>query len=76
MNAGYFLIQLSSEANKGSVYEQIASSLRSDADGVQQIAFIGCINPLDPRVETKEGGEGYACGGGGRDWEGENWCDG
>ena len=36
------------------MYKQIASSLRNDADGVAQKAFIGVINPLNPRVETAE----------------------
>ena len=52
MNAGYFLIPLASEANKKSVYQQIAKSLRSNADGISQVAFIGCIDPLNPKVET------------------------
>ena len=54
MNAGYFLIQLASEADKTSVYKQIAQSLRSDANGVSQKAFIGVIDPLNPKVETPE----------------------
>ena len=54
MNAGYFLIQLASETDKKTVYQQIANSLRSDADGVSQVAFIGCTKPLNPKVETPE----------------------
>ena len=54
INAGYFLIQLASEADPTVVYKQIASSLRNDADGVAQKAFIGVIDPLNPRVETAE----------------------
>lgn len=54
INAGYFLIQLSSEADKEDVYRQIGKRIRSDAHGVKQVAFIGVTNPLDPRVETPE----------------------
>ncbi|MCJ1353805.1 MAG: hypothetical protein MMC33_003792 [Icmadophila ericetorum] len=54
MNAGYFLIQLASESDKTSVYKQIAQALRSDANGVSQKAFIGVIDPLNPKVETPE----------------------
>lgn len=54
MNAGYFLIQLASEKDKTSVYKQIGESIRRDADGVKQVAFIGFTNPLNPEVETAE----------------------
>ena len=54
MNAGYFLIQLASEAHAASVYEQIGKSIRRDANGVRQVAFIGAIDPLNPKVETPE----------------------
>ncbi|KIM91533.1 hypothetical protein PILCRDRAFT_132352 [Piloderma croceum F 1598] len=54
MNAGYFLIQLASEQNKEKVYKEIGETIRKDAKGVKQVAFIGVINPLDPTVETPE----------------------
>jgi methionine synthase II (cobalamin-independent) len=54
MNAGYFLIQLASEKDKERVYRLIGEHMRKDANGVAQVAFIGVINPLDPRVETPE----------------------
>lgn len=54
MNAGYFLIQLASEQDKERVYRLIGENLRDDAKGVAQVAFIGVINPQDPRVETPE----------------------
>jgi methionine synthase II (cobalamin-independent) len=54
INAGYFLLQLASERNKEQVYKDIAASLRSDANGVKQVAFIGVTNPLNPRVESPE----------------------
>jgi methionine synthase II (cobalamin-independent) len=54
MNAGYFLIQLASERDKDPVYRMIGECLRDDADGVPQLAYIGVINPLNPRVESPE----------------------
>jgi methionine synthase II (cobalamin-independent) len=52
MNAGYFLIQLASERDKDPVYAMIGQCLRDDANGVAQMAYIGVINPLNPRVES------------------------
>ncbi|KAI9802342.1 MAG: hypothetical protein M1833_001848 [Piccolia ochrophora] len=54
MNAGYFLIQLASEKDKEKVYKEIGNNIRKDANGVKQLAFVGVVNPLDPRVETPE----------------------
>jgi methionine synthase II (cobalamin-independent) len=54
INAGYFLIQLASEKDKEKVYREIGQTIRRDAEGVKQVAFIGVVNPLDPRVETPE----------------------
>ena len=54
MNAGYFLMQLASESDKDHVYRLIGEHSRDDANGVPQMAFVGVINPLDPRVETAE----------------------
>jgi methionine synthase II (cobalamin-independent) len=54
MNAGYFLIQLSSEKDKESVYKLLGQYSRADANGVAQVCFIGVTNPQDPRVETPQ----------------------
>jgi len=54
MNAGYFLIQLASERDKDRVYKLIGEHLRGDANGVAQVAYVGVINPLNPRVESPE----------------------
>ena len=54
INAGYFLIQLASERDKDPVYQHIGQNLRDDANGVAQTAYIGVINPLNPRVESPE----------------------
>jgi methionine synthase II (cobalamin-independent) len=52
MNASYFLIQLASERDKDKVYKLIGENLREDANGVTQMAYVGVINPLNPRVES------------------------
>ena len=54
INAGYFLIQLASERDKDRVYQLIGENLRDDANGVTQMAYVGVINPLNPRVESPE----------------------
>jgi len=54
INVGYFLIQLASERDKDRVYQLIGENLRTDANGVAQLAYIGVINPLNPRVESPE----------------------
>jgi methionine synthase II (cobalamin-independent) len=54
MNAGYFLMQLSSERDKERVYRLIGEHSRADAEGVPQVCFIGVINPQNPRVETAQ----------------------
>jgi len=54
INAGYFLIQLASERDKDRVYQLIGENLRDDANGVAQMAYVGVINPLNPRVESPE----------------------
>jgi methionine synthase II (cobalamin-independent) len=54
MNAGYFLMQLSSEKDKERIYKLVGKHSRSDAKGVPQVCFIGVINPQNPRVETAE----------------------
>ena len=54
LNAGYFLIQLASERDRDRVYKIIGENLRSDADGVQQIAHIGVTVTQSPRAESRE----------------------
>lgn len=54
LNAGYFLIQLASERDKDRVYRIIGDSIRGDANGVTQMAYIGVINPLNPRIESPD----------------------
>jgi len=52
INAGYFLIQLASERDKDPVYASIGKHLQDDADGVAPMAYVGVINPGNPRVES------------------------
>ncbi|MGE0299047.1 5-methyltetrahydropteroyltriglutamate--homocysteine methyltransferase [Pseudonocardia sp.] len=54
IDAGYFLIQLKSEREKDPVYETIGRNLRDDASGVAQMAYLGVINPQNPRVEQPQ----------------------
>jgi methionine synthase II (cobalamin-independent) len=54
INAGYFLIQLASERDKEKVYKDIGDNIRQDAHGIPQMAYIGVINPLNPRVESTQ----------------------
>ncbi len=54
IDAGYFLIQLSSERDRDPVLESIGKHLRADAGGVTQMAYLGVTNPLNPRVESPQ----------------------
>ncbi|MBA2522549.1 MAG: hypothetical protein H0V25_04370 [Solirubrobacterales bacterium] len=49
INAGYFLIQCSSEEDREKVYRLCGANSREN-----QTCFIGVINPLSPEVETPE----------------------
>jgi methionine synthase II (cobalamin-independent) len=54
INAGYFLIQMKSEREKDPVLETIGKNLRSDADGVTQMAYLGVCNVSSPRAESPQ----------------------
>ncbi|MQA81235.1 MAG: hypothetical protein GEV10_22580 [Streptosporangiales bacterium] len=54
MNAGYFLMQLSSERDRERVYKIVGENIRSDANGIPQFAYVGVCNPLNPRVESPD----------------------
>jgi methionine synthase II (cobalamin-independent) len=54
IDAGYFLIQFSSERDRDPVLESIGRHLRPDAGGVAQMAYLGVTNPLNPRVESPQ----------------------
>ncbi len=54
INAGYFLMQLSSERDKDPVYKLIGEHSREDANGVPQMCYVGVTNPQNPRVESAQ----------------------
>ncbi|MCJ1335848.1 hypothetical protein MMC09_001122 [Bachmanniomyces sp. S44760] len=54
INAGYFLIQCASETSKENIYKQIGQTIRADADGVKQVAFVGVNDPLVPEIDSVE----------------------
>jgi methionine synthase II (cobalamin-independent) len=54
LNAGYFLIQASGEADPERVYQLIGKYARNEANGVRQMYFIGVINPTNPKLETPQ----------------------
>jgi methionine synthase II (cobalamin-independent) len=54
LNAGYFLIQFSSERDKDPVLELIGKESRDDANGVPQMCYIGVISGQSPRAESPE----------------------
>lgn len=54
LNAGYFLIQLSSERDKDPVLEMIGKESRDDANGVPQMCYVGVISGQSPRPESAE----------------------
>ena len=54
LNAGYFLMQFSSEREKEPVYESIGRHSRDDANGVPQIVYLGAISGQSPRAESAQ----------------------
>ena len=54
LNAGYFLMQCRSERDREAVYKLVGEHSREDANGVQQVVFVGVINPQNPRVESAQ----------------------
>ena len=56
LNAGYFLIQCSSEEDKEEVYRLCGQYSREDANGVAQVCFMGVINPLSTRGGDRRSG--------------------
>ncbi|MBA2366371.1 MAG: hypothetical protein H0V77_07975 [Actinobacteria bacterium] len=54
LNAGYFLIQFSSERDKDPVMEMIGKESRDDANGVPQMCYMGVISGQSPRAESPQ----------------------
>ena len=54
LNAGYFLIQFSSERDKDPVMEMVGKESRDDAKGVPQMCYMGVISGQSPRAESPQ----------------------
>jgi methionine synthase II (cobalamin-independent) len=54
LNAGYFLMQFSSERDKDPVYESIGRHSRDDANGVPQTVHLGVTSGQSPRAESPQ----------------------
>ena len=54
LNAGYFLIQFSSERDKDPVMEMIGKESRDNANGVPQMCYMGVISGQSPRAESPQ----------------------
>ena len=54
LNAGYFQMEMASERDRKSAYKLVGKHLRADANGIPQIAYIGCIVTQSPRVESAQ----------------------
>ncbi len=52
IDAGYFLLQLVAEPDPDAVCAAIGEHLRSDANGLTPMAFVGVIDTHSPRVES------------------------
>ena len=49
LNAGYFQLQMASERDREAAYKLVGQYLREDANGIPQMAYIGCIVTQSPR---------------------------
>jgi methionine synthase II (cobalamin-independent) len=54
LNAGYFLMQFSSERDKDPAYEAVGKYSRDDANGVPQLVYFGVTCGLSPRPESPQ----------------------
>ena len=54
LNAGYFQLQMASERDRETAYKLVGKYLREDANGVPQMAYIGCIVTQSPRPESAQ----------------------
>ena len=54
LNAGYFQLQMASERDREAAYKLVSKYLREDANGVPQMAYVGCIVTQSPRAETAQ----------------------
>jgi methionine synthase II (cobalamin-independent) len=54
LNAGYFQLQMASERDRETGYKLVGKYLRDDANGVAQMAYLGCIVTQSPRPESAQ----------------------
>jgi methionine synthase II (cobalamin-independent) len=54
LNAGYFLMEFSSERDKDPVYEAVGKYSRDDANGVPQFVYFGVTSGQSPRPESPQ----------------------
>src|SRR5262249_51121156 len=54
LNACYFQLQMASERDRESAYKLVGKYLREDANGIPQMAYIGCIITPRPRAEPAQ----------------------
>ena len=54
LNAGYFQLQMASERDRETAYKLVGKYLREDANGVPQMAYIGCIVTQSPRPKSAQ----------------------
>ena len=54
LNAGYFQLQMASERDREAAYKLVGQYLREDANGIPQMAYIGCIVTQSPRPESTQ----------------------
>ena len=51
LNAGFFQMEMASERDREFAYQLVGKYLRDDANGIPQMAYIGCIVTQSPRAE-------------------------
>jgi methionine synthase II (cobalamin-independent) len=54
LNAGYFQLQMASERDRETACKLVGKHLREDANGIPQMAYIGCIVTQSPRAESAD----------------------
>ena len=54
LNAGYFQLEMASERDRETAYKLVGQYLRDDANGIPQMAYIGCIVTQSPRAESAQ----------------------
>ena len=54
LNAGYFQLEMASERDRETAYRLVGKYLRDDAQGIPQMAYIGCIVTQSPRAESAQ----------------------